>query len=50
VHRLITKDSFEEKIDAILTTKRDLAQMAVSAGETWITELDNKTLADLVKR
>ncbi|HPK79960.1 MAG TPA: DEAD/DEAH box helicase, partial [Rectinema sp.] len=50
VHRLITKDSFEEKIDAILTTKRDLAEMAISAGETWITELDNKALADLVKR
>jgi SNF2 family DNA or RNA helicase len=50
VHRLITKDSFEEKIDAILTTKRDLAEMAISTGETWITELDNKALADLVKR
>ena len=50
VHRLITKDSFEEKIDAILNAKRNLAEMAVSTGETWITELDNKALAELVRR
>ncbi|HCO49199.1 MAG TPA: helicase, partial [Spirochaetaceae bacterium] len=50
VHRLITKDSFEEKINATLLAKRELADLAVSAGETWLTELGNAELAALVKR
>jgi len=50
VHRLITKDSFEEKIDATLRSKRELADLAVSAGETWLTELNNAELSALVSR
>lgn len=50
VHRLITKDSFEEKINVILLAKRELADLAVSTGETWLTELNNAELAALVKR
>ena len=50
VHRLITKDSFEEKINATLLAKRELADLAVSVGETWLTELGNAELAALVKR
>ncbi len=50
VHRLITKDSFEEKINATLSAKRELAELTVSEGETWLTELGNAELAALVKR
>jgi SNF2 family DNA or RNA helicase len=50
VHRLITKDSFEEKINATLLAKRELADLTVSVGETWLTALGNAELAALVKR
>jgi uncharacterized Zn finger protein/superfamily II DNA or RNA helicase len=50
VHRLITRDSFEEKINALLIKKRELADLTISSGETWLTELDNSQLSALVRR
>jgi len=44
VHRFITKDTFEEKINAIIQQKKALADMTVSVGESWIGNLDNKEL------
>jgi hypothetical protein len=40
--------TLEEKIDAILESKRDLADRVVGTGEGWLTELDNESLKRLV--
>ena len=47
VHRFITKDTFEEKIDAMIQRKKHLAEMTVSTGESWIGKLRNKELHDI---
>ncbi|MBI4860931.1 MAG: DEAD/DEAH box helicase [Candidatus Riflebacteria bacterium] len=49
VHKLVTLGTLEEKIDRMLEDKRSLAQRAVGTGETWITELTNEQLAELVR-
>lgn len=48
VHRFITTGTFEERIDEMLTKKRDLANLAVSDGENWITEMTSDEITDLV--
>jgi SNF2 family DNA or RNA helicase len=47
VHRLITAGSFEEKIDAMLKSKRELAEMSVATGESWISRLGTEELREL---
>lgn len=47
VHRLITKNTFEEKIDEMIQKKKHLADMTVSTGEQWIGKLSNKELREL---
>ena len=47
VHRFITKGTFEEKINALLEKKRAISEMTVSAGETWLTDLDDKALGEV---
>lgn len=47
VHRFITKNTFEEKINDMIQTKKALAEMTVSTGENWIGNLSNKELKDL---
>jgi len=49
VHRLISKGTFEEKINQMLQGKKQLAELTVSAGEKWIGDLSNSELQDLVK-
>jgi len=49
VHRFITQGSFEEKIDQMLQSKKELANLAVSSGEKWMGELTDTELRDLVK-
>lgn len=48
VHKLITMGTLEEKIDAMLESKRDLADRVVGSGEGWLTELDDDSLRRLV--
>ncbi len=48
VYRLLTSGTVEEKIDAVLADKRALADRVIGAGETWITELSNGELRDLL--
>ena len=48
VHRFITQGTFEEKIDAMLQTKKELANLAVASGEKWIGELSTAELRELV--
>ena len=39
VHRFITRGTFEERINDMIRAKRELAQMAVGTGETWVGQL-----------
>ncbi|MGQ0802345.1 MAG: DEAD/DEAH box helicase [Actinomycetota bacterium] len=48
VHRLISEGTVEDRISALLATKRDLADAVVGAGEGWIGELSDGELAALV--
>jgi uncharacterized Zn finger protein len=47
VHRMITKNTFEEKIDEMIQKKKHLADMTVATGENWIGKLSNKELRDI---
>jgi len=47
VHRLITLGTFEEKIDEMLKTKKELADLAVYEGEKIITELSDKEIYEI---
>ena len=48
VHRLVTEGTLEDRIAALLASKRGLAEAVVGAGEAWITELPDAELAELV--
>ena len=48
VHRLISKGTFEEKINQMLQNKKHLADLTVSTGEKWIGDLSNNELQELV--
>jgi SNF2 family DNA or RNA helicase len=50
VHRFITKNSFEEKIDAMITSKKELADMTVASGESWIAKMTHEELKALFER
>ena len=49
VYRLITEATFEEKINELLASKQELFNLSVKQGETWITEMSNDELKNLVK-
>ena len=49
VYRLINKGTLEERIDEMLRDKGLLADLAVSTGEKWLGELNNKELKELVQ-
>jgi SNF2 family DNA or RNA helicase/uncharacterized Zn finger protein len=48
VHRFITQGTFEEKIDRLIQSKKELADLTVASGEKWIGELSNAELRELV--
>ncbi|BBF23315.1 DEAD/DEAH box helicase [Sutterella megalosphaeroides] len=48
VYRFVTAGTFEEKINRMLVEKRELADLAVSAGETWIGDLPEESLRDFL--
>jgi SNF2 family DNA or RNA helicase len=48
VWRLITQGTFEEKIDEMIRRKKDLANLTVATGESWIGNLSNEELGVLV--
>lgn len=47
VHRMITAGTIEEKIDAMIESKRQLAEQIVTSGEGWLTELSTDQLRSL---
>jgi SNF2 family DNA or RNA helicase len=48
VHKLVTLGTVEERIDEMITRKRDLAQRVVGTGEAWLTELSTDELRELI--
>lgn len=49
VYRFITKGTFEERINEMLMSKRELADLAVATGESWVGELPVNELKNLFK-
>ena len=47
VHRLITRATFEERINEMIQSKRNLADLVVGAGENWIGNLSDVELKDV---
>ncbi|GHT77821.1 helicase [Bacteroidia bacterium] len=47
VHRMICKNTFEERIDEMIQKKKHLAEMTVASGENWIGKLSNKELREI---
>jgi SNF2 family DNA or RNA helicase len=48
IHRIITEGTLEDRIATLLSTKRALADTVLGTGETWISEMTDEQLADLV--
>jgi SNF2 family DNA or RNA helicase len=49
VHRFITRGTFEERINEMIRAKRELAEMTVGTGETWIGQLPTAQLKALFR-
>jgi SNF2 family DNA or RNA helicase len=47
VHRLITAGTFEEKIDAMLKSKRGLAEPRVASGKSWLSKMSDRELKEI---
>merc|ERR1719203_583352 len=47
VTRLVSPDTFEERLAAIMEQKAKLASIAPMAGENWIADLNDEELRDL---
>jgi SNF2 family DNA or RNA helicase len=48
VHKFICAGTLEERVDALIESKRALAESVIGAGEDWLTELTTDDLRDLV--
>ena len=50
VHKFVCKGSVEEKIDTLISSKKELAENVIGAGgESWITEMGNDELMKLLR-
>ena len=50
VHKLVCQGTIEEKIDALINSKKELAENVISSGsEKWITDLGNEELFSLLR-
>ncbi|MCX5043612.1 DEAD/DEAH box helicase [Aldersonia sp. NBC_00410] len=49
VRKLVCVGTIEERIDAMLSGKQELADLVVGAGENWVTELSTDALRDLMR-
>jgi len=49
VHKLLCAGTLEEKIDAMIEGKRDVAERVVGTGEGWLTELTTEQLVDVMR-
>lgn len=48
VHKLVCAGTVEEKIDAVLRGKQDLADLTIAPGEDWLADLDDQALLSLL--
>ena len=49
VHKFVAKGTIEERIDALIQNKVDLAENVIGTGENWITEMSDSALLDLMR-
>lgn len=49
VYRFISAGTFEERINAMLTTKRKLAESTVNTGERWIGDMTDQELEEIFR-
>lgn len=47
VHTLVTKDTFEERLDEIMRDKTELSSMTVTSGEDWIASYSDEKIKEL---
>lgn len=47
VHKLLCLGTLEEKIDAMIESKKELTQKVLGSGESWLTELSNLELRNI---
>lgn len=48
VYKYICQGTLEERIDELISKKQELVDNVVTSGESWLTELDNNQIADLI--
>ncbi len=49
VHRLLTRETFEERINEIISNKKALVEMTVSSGEQWLSRMTDDELDGLFR-
>ena len=49
VHRLVTAHTFEDKIDALIQSKRDLANLSVGSGESFVGRMTDAEVGEVVR-
>ena len=47
VHKFLCVGTFEERIDEMIESKKEIAEQVVGAGEGWLTELSNQELKEI---
>ena len=47
VHSFITKNSFEEKIDKMIKAKKELSDLSVNIGESWLKDMDMEEIKEI---
>lgn len=48
MYKFITVDTIEEKIDNLIQEKKELADAIIASGESWISELSDDKIKDLI--
>lgn len=49
VHKFVCQGTMEEKIDAMINSKVELAENVIGAGESWISKMNDDELVDLFR-
>ncbi len=49
VYRFVTANTYEEKINQMIASKRELVDMTVAAGENWIGDLSQEDIASIFR-